>query len=48
MPFAGFDPELALSSIKCLKEVVLKENPIVFFGHDIEQEKDCKVFPEYI
>ncbi|MDA2310895.1 MULTISPECIES: quorum-quenching N-acyl homoserine lactonase AiiA [Bacillus cereus group] len=48
VPFAGFDSELALSSIKRLKEVVLKENPIVFFGHDIEQEKGCKVFPEYI
>ncbi|CUB09652.1 N-acyl homoserine lactonase [Bacillus cereus] len=46
--FAGFDSELALSSIKRLKEVVMKENPIVFFGHDIEQEKGCKVFPEYI
>ena len=39
---------LALSSIKRLKEVVMKEKPIVFFGHDIEQEKGCKVFPEYI
>lgn len=48
VPFAGFDSELALSSIKRLKEVVRKENPIVFFGHDIEQEKSCKVFPEYI
>ncbi|BCC06960.1 MULTISPECIES: quorum-quenching N-acyl homoserine lactonase AiiA [Bacillus cereus group] len=48
VPFAGFDSELALSSIKRLKEVVMKEKPIVFFGHDIEQEKGCKVFPEYI
>ncbi|MDA1632921.1 N-acyl homoserine lactonase family protein [Bacillus cereus] len=48
VPFAGFNPELALSSIKRLKEVVMKEKPIVFFGHDIEQEKGCKVFPEYI
>ena len=48
VPFAGFDPELALASIKRLKEVVIKENPIVFFGHDMEQEKSCKVFPEYI
>ena len=44
VPFAGFDPELALSSIKRLKEVVAKEKPIIFFGHDIEQEKGCKVF----
>ncbi|HDR6977980.1 TPA: N-acyl homoserine lactonase family protein, partial [Bacillus thuringiensis] len=22
--------------------------PIIFFGHDIEQEKSCRVFPEYI
>ncbi|MEC3437717.1 MBL fold metallo-hydrolase, partial [Bacillus cereus] len=48
VPFAGFDPELALSSIKRLKEVVKKEKPIIFFGHDIEQEKSCRVFPEYI
>ncbi len=48
VPFAGVDSELALSSIKRLKEIVRKENPIVFFGHDIEQEKSCKVFPEYI
>ncbi len=47
MPFAGFDSELALSSIKRLKEIVTKEKPIIFFGHDIEQEKGCKVFPEY-
>ena len=45
VPFAGFNPELALSSIKRLKEVVAKEKPIVFFGHDIEQEKGCRVFP---
>ena len=44
VPFAGFDPELALSSIKRLKGVVAKEKPIVFFGHDIEQEKGCRVF----
>ncbi|HDR7940591.1 TPA: N-acyl homoserine lactonase family protein, partial [Bacillus cereus] len=25
-----------------------KEKPIIFFGHDIEQEKSCRVFPEYI
>ncbi|HGO9429027.1 TPA: N-acyl homoserine lactonase family protein, partial [Bacillus cereus] len=25
-----------------------EEKPIVFFGHDIEQEKGCRVFPEYI
>ena len=47
VPFAGFDSELALSSIKRLK-VVTKEKPIIFFGHDIEQEKGCKVFPEYV
>ena len=29
VPFAGFNPELALSSIKRLKEVVAKEKPIV-------------------
>ncbi len=31
VPFAGFDSELALSSIKHLKEVVMKENPLVFW-----------------
>ena len=47
VPFAGFDPELALSSIKRLKKLWRKRNQF-FFGHDIEQEKGCKVFPEYI
>ena len=48
VPFAGFDSDLALSSIKRLKDVVRKENPIIFFGHDMEQEKGCKVFPNYL
>ncbi|MEH7186064.1 quorum-quenching N-acyl homoserine lactonase AiiA [Bacillus toyonensis] len=48
VPFAGFDSDLALSSIKRLKDVVRKENPIIFFGHDMEQEKVCKIFPDYL
>ncbi|KFN02960.1 N-acyl homoserine lactonase family protein [Bacillus clarus] len=48
VPFAGFDSELALSSVKRLKGIVAREKPIVFFGHDMEQEKSCKVFPEYL
>lgn len=34
--FVGFDLELVLFLIKCLKGVVVKEKLIVFFGYDIE------------
>ncbi|MBC6972386.1 N-acyl homoserine lactonase family protein [Bacillus sp. Xin] len=48
VPFAGFDSEMTSKSIKRLKEIVLDEKPIVFFGHDMEQEKSCKTFPEFL
>nr|AGW45371.1 N-acyl homoserine lactone hydrolase [Bacillus cereus] len=48
VPFAGFDPELALSSIKRLKGVVAEEKPIVSLVHNIEAGKKGKAFPEYI
>lgn len=48
VPFAGFDSEMASQSINRLKEIVLDEKPIVFFGHDMEQEKRCKTFPEFL
>ncbi len=47
VPFRVLDSELALSSIKRLKEVVSKKNPMVFFGHDIEQENRCKILNIY-
>nr|BAT57264.1 AHL-lactonase [Brevibacillus sp. B37] len=48
VPLAGVDPEIALSSIKRLREVVKKKKPIIFFGREIEKRKSVREFPANI
>lgn len=48
VPYAGVDSNLTEKSIQRLKEIVSTEKPLIFFGHDTEQEKGRKTFPEYL
>jgi N-acyl homoserine lactone hydrolase len=45
--FAAADWSQAESSLHRLRELVHEERPRVFFGHDIEQEKEWFVYPNW-
>jgi N-acyl homoserine lactone hydrolase len=47
LPAAYYNTDMALHSIKRLKEVIEEVNPLVFYGHDIEQGKEIKMYPSY-
>ncbi|MDQ0889814.1 N-acyl homoserine lactone hydrolase [Paenibacillus sp. V4I9] len=49
VPFLSSDSELASKSIKRMHELIKEVRPsVVFFGHDGDQARECRVFPDFL
>ncbi|MBA4495166.1 N-acyl homoserine lactonase AiiA [Paenactinomyces guangxiensis] len=49
VPFLSFDSELTSKSIQLTQELIKDIQPsIVFFGHDRDQAKECRTFPDFL
>ncbi|AJS58409.1 quorum-quenching N-acyl homoserine lactonase AiiA [Paenibacillus sp. IHBB 10380] len=49
VPFASSDFELAIQSIRNMKQKAQEIRPsLIFFGHDLEQAKQQRTFPEFL
>ena len=47
VPYFAADPEQAALSLNRLKAIAAEYNPLVIFGHDEQQAKALKVYPEF-